>query len=154
MKARQHQQRWLRLAAACERGDAAAVRTLLESTQDPPPPRWDDGKWRPARGDSSPPSMTHLILAVLYGDVEIVRLLINVARPCDLDVACGPDLETAMHVGCSRGSTHLVQLLIGAGANIGVTDAIGRSLLMVSCLASQPDVTSLLLQSSADTEQA
>ena len=101
---------------------------VLTAADKPPPPRWEDGKWRPKQGGDTQPCMTHLVLAVLHGHAGIARLLID-AR-AELDTACGPDLETAMHVGCSRGTTHLVKLLIDAGASLGLGDAIGRSPLL------------------------
>ena len=70
------------------------------------------------------PDKTPLLLSVMQGHAECVQLLID--AQCNIDVQCGPDLETALHVCCARGSTENAEKIIAGGADLSKADAIGR----------------------------
>ena len=106
-----------RLFAACKHGDADRVRTLLEQGAEP------SSEMRSSEHLASP-DKTPLLLSVMQGHADCVQLLIDAGAL--LDVQCGPDLETSLHVCCARGKPDLAQQLITGGANLCKPDAIGR----------------------------
>jgi ankyrin repeat protein len=70
------------------------------------------------------PDKTPLLMSVMKGHADCAQLLIDAGAL--LDVQCGPDLETALHVCCARGMPDLAQQLIAGGANLCKADSIGR----------------------------
>ena len=106
-----------RLFAACKHGDADRVRMLLEQGAEP------SSEMRSSEHLASP-DKTPLLLSVMQGHADCVQLLIDAGAL--LDVQCGPDLETSLHVCCARGKPDLAQQLITGGANLCKPDAIGR----------------------------
>ena len=89
------------------------------------------------------PDKTPLLVSVMQGHADCVQLLIDAGAL--LDVQCGPDLETALHVCCARGKPGLAQQLIAGGANLCKPDSIGRSPLFLSCLFDRPECTIVML---------
>ena len=71
----------------------------------------------------------------------------------DLEVHCGPDLETPLHVCCARGNAVITKALVDAKANCCATDAHGRSPLLVACMEDQPECAAVLLAAGAELEQ-
>ena len=126
--------RYFELADACTKGDSDRLHQLLllgavPQTHDPTP----------------------LVLAVIYEHSSCALLLI--AWGSCLNVRCGPDLETALHVSCARGNVEITKALLEANADHRAVDAHGRSPLLIACLTDQPACASLLLESGADAEQ-
>ena len=130
------------IAIACQHGNVEKLRRLINegvmvtATEEP---------------DTSITSPTPLMLAVMYDHLECVELLMEAGT--DLNVACGPDLETALHVSCARGKVDHTKALLRAGADLGVADAHGRSPLLIACLANQPECAAILVDAGADLEQ-
>lgn len=70
---------------------------------------------------------TPLMVASMYGSVDIVRLIVSVAN-IDLNRSCGMDQTTALHCAASGGSmdaVEVVELLLKAGADPNLIDANG-----------------------------
>ena len=106
-----------RVFAACKRGDAERLRELLENGAEP------SSEMRSSEHLEAP-DKTPLLVSVMQGHADCVQLLIDAGAL--LDVQCGPDLETALHVCCARGKPGLAQQLIAGGANLCKPDSIGR----------------------------
>ena len=124
------------LIAACRLGDVACVRGLLTNGADP------SAEMRSSTHLAAP-DKTALLLAVMQGHAECAQLLIDAGAR--LDVVCGPDLETALHVSCARGTAAIAEQLIAGGANLSKTDVIGRSPLFLSCLFDRPECTATMI---------
>ena len=106
-----------RVFAACKHGDAERLRELLENGAEP------SSEMRSSEHLEAP-DKTPLLVSVMQGHADCVQLLIDAGAL--LDVQCGPDLETALHVCCARGKPGLAQQLIAGGANLCKPDSIGR----------------------------
>ena len=124
------------LADACTKGDSDRLHQLLLQTRGGVPQTHDP---------------TPLVLAVIY-EHDACALLLIAWGSC-LNVRCGPDLETALHVSCARGNVEITKALLEANADHRAVDAHGRSPLLIACLTDQPACASLLLESGADAEQ-
>ena len=126
--------------AACEEGDHARLREILSQEPD-----FDvnitDGK----NGASL------LVTTILHNHIECAKLLIE--AKANIDVACGQDNETALHVCCARGRKEMTRLLLEAGAELNPEDMLGRSPLLMSCLLDKSECTALMLKSKANIEQ-
>jgi ankyrin repeat protein len=93
---------------------------LLEHLMEEQEADWDD--------TSEGGSLTRLLHASAEGEADTVRELL---ADKSLDVnAPGPDGDTALHAACLYGHEEVVQLLLEAGADAGVVNAIDGS----SCL--------------------
>ena len=55
------------------------------------------------------------------------------------------DNERSLVLACERGEVEEARWLLSQGADVNLVDALGRSPLLMSCLADQPNVTELLL---------
>ena len=128
--------RYFELADACTKGDSDRLHQLLLQTRGGVPQTHDP---------------TPLVLAVIY-EHDACALLLIAWGSC-LNVRCGPDLETALHVSCARGNVEITKALLEANADHRAVDAHGRSPLLIACLTDQPACASLLLESGADAEQ-
>ncbi|EXB93305.1 Zinc finger CCCH domain-containing protein 56 [Morus notabilis] len=72
--------------------------------------------------------MTPLMVAALYGSVEVVKLILSLSK-ADINRSCDPDNSTALHFAASGGSVEaidVVKLLLRAGADPNATDSRGR----------------------------
>ena len=61
--------------------------------------------------------------------------------------------ERTLTLACERGDVGVIEWLLGHGADVDLVDVLGRSPLLISCLADQPKVTALLLDHGAAIEQ-
>ena len=126
------------LNSACEDGDVRALDELLQS----------------GVADVNGPSRsgaTPLVCAARANQIACARRLIE-AR-ANLDTACGPDRETALHVAVARGCAGTIGLLIKVKAMVDPIDLHGRSPLHIACIADQPKCVALLLASNADVNK-
>ncbi|XP_031490921.1 zinc finger CCCH domain-containing protein 30-like [Nymphaea colorata] len=79
---------------------------------------------------------TPLMVASIYGSIDILAFILSL--PGDVNRACGPDKTTALHCAASGGSIDAVEavnLLLKAGADPNIVDALGRhpfDVIMVS----------------------
>ena len=96
-------------------------------------------------------SNTPLMLSIFHDHEECAKLMIT--NGTDLEVHCGPDLETPLHVCCARGNAVITKALVDAKANCCATDAHGRSPLLVACMEDQPECAAVLLAAGAELEQ-
>ena len=96
-------------------------------------------------------SNTPLMIALIHGHDECAALL--VAAGADINVRCGPDHESPLHVCCADGNATLTEALIGANADCCAVDAHGRSPLLVACMADQPACASIVLAVGSIVEQ-
>ncbi|KIX98765.1 uncharacterized protein Z520_05226 [Fonsecaea multimorphosa CBS 102226] len=90
---------------------------------------------------------TPLYLAVSYGQLEMVKLLLRYGRD-QLDCA-GPKGFTALHKAVEQGDEGMVTTLLQAGALVGTTDNQGATALHVAALRGLLSIAELLVRSGA-----
>jgi ankyrin repeat protein len=123
-----------RIADAAMRGDAAAVRTLLQQGADV------DG----AQGDG----MTALLWAAEEGNHDLAAaLLARGARPDALTRLGG---YTPLHLAAQGGHHEVVRALLGAHANAAAMTATGAAPLHFAAAAGSTETIALLLDAGAD----
>ena len=130
------------LAEACKAGNTEHLRRLL---------LLDEGGTALASSTAEHPELSPLMLSIVHSHLACTELL--VASGAEVNMQCGPDLETPMHVCCARGNAVVAKVLVNAHADHGACDAHGRSPLLVACMADQPECASLLLAAGANLEQ-
>ena len=133
------------LAEACKAGDAVSVARIIQQGG-----AMLDGAFATTLDESI--LMTPLMICAWNADDMCAKLLIDAGA--NVDLACGPDKETALHVSCAQGNDKLTELLIRAGASLLLADHLGRCPLLMSCLCDQPSCAELLLAAHADCEQS
>ena len=132
-----------RLTDACRDGDTETVTELLRSGAD------FINAATALAPDGTP--TTPLLIAIMHDRLDVAQLLID-AR-ADLNVACGPTKETALHVSCTRAKAEATKLLIDSGAELNPADKLGRSPLFMAALAGQAECLALMIEAGADLEQ-
>ena len=98
-----------------------------------------------------PSGMSSLHWAVDGGHIDMVLHILDQGVPADYTTSttlCGwtPLMRTAM----LSGNTQVAQVLIQHGANLNLTDADGKTALMMASLGGFHDIAQLLLQHGAD----
>lgn len=136
------------LIEACREGDAASVRRILRRGGS----QLDIVTSSSTTSSDVSVSATPLMMSIIQDHEECVRLLL--AAHANPSVACGKHEETALHVCCARGKIDYARLLIDAGADIGASDVLGRSPLLMSCLCDHPECTELMIKARAEIEQS
>ncbi|KAG7381507.1 Mitogen-activated protein kinase kinase kinase mlk-1 [Phytophthora pseudosyringae] len=129
-----------RVRAACERGDLAAVRQLLEG---------DAGACIDA-GDAAA-GWTPLILASWHGHAAVVRYLLERGAAVDASDRGG---STAVRFAASEGRLDVLMMLAGqgGGANLHVADLNGWTPLLFASYGGHVDVVGYLLEHGADVD--
>jgi ankyrin repeat protein len=91
---------------------------------------------------------TRLVDAVRAGNVEeVLRLLRVDGVPIDERSDADPWRQwTATMIACMRGRADILGILIENGANINERDYMGRTVLMIACIAFQTDIMRMLLK--------
>ena len=118
-----------RLIDAVRAGDAAAVRTVLES----------------AAVDvnaAEPDGTTALHIAVHQGSFELTTLLIG--RGASVGAATRYGI-TPLYLAAERGDARIVEALIDAGANVTLATPQGVTPLMVAARTGRPEAVAVLL---------
>ncbi|EQC36345.1 hypothetical protein SDRG_06450 [Saprolegnia diclina VS20] len=90
-----------------------------------------------------------LCSAIAVGDVDEVRAMLQNAKQ-DANVAT-PDGDLPLHVACMHSHTHIVTLLIQAGAHIHSMDKYGDTPLHLACRHANVRIVQLLLNELAST---
>ena len=91
-----------------------------------------------------------VVAAVQAGDVAAVRMLLDAGR-VEVD-ASEPDGTTALHWAAHRDDLAIVELLIGAGADVNLTNDYGVTPLSLACTNGSAQVVARLLDAGADPE--
>jgi uncharacterized protein len=123
-----------RVADAAMRGDAAAVRALLQQRADV----------NAAQGDG----MTALHWAAERGDAELARLLLDSGANPGAGTRIGR--HTPLHVAAKGGHAQVVRLLVGAKANIGALTTTGAVPLHFAAASGSAETVAILLNAGAD----
>jgi ankyrin repeat protein len=127
---RDRQQRLDRaILTAAHRGDAQAVRSLLELGANANVVDGGPGFWRP------------LMHAALHGDSGLVRILLD--RGAEIDPQDG-DGFTALTIAAEEGHWDVVRLLASRGADIDHRDATGLSALDRAAAGGESGIVSFL----------
>ena len=116
------------LAAAAERQDRAAVRTLL--------------KRRPDVNAAQADGMTALHWAVYHDDVEIVSELLRAGAGVNAATRYG---VTPLSIACTNGTAAIVERLLKSGADANRALAGGETPLMTAARTGRLDVVTALL---------
>jgi hypothetical protein len=118
---------------ASKAGDSDGVRSALKAGADPN-----------TAPDYSVERSNALMLAVLCGQVECARLLLDAGAAVDGTNRHG---QTALHYATLKNSTALVSLLLEAGADAALCDASGRHAIMYAAeRAARLEVLKLLCE--------
>jgi ankyrin repeat protein len=123
------------LADAAERGDRAAVRSLLERHVDADQ----------AQGDG----MTALHWAAYRDDLETARLLVNAKADAKAANLYG---VTPLSLACTNGDEAMVALLLDAGADPNTKLRGGETVLMTAARTGRPGPVKALLARGADVD--
>ena len=99
-------------------------------------------------GASQPPES--IVDAVRAGDAAGARTLLDAGR-VEVD-ASEPDGTTALHRAVHRDDLGMVELLIGAGADVNLTNDYGVTPLSLACTNGSAAVVARLLDAGADPE--
>lgn len=91
---------------------------------------------------------TALYYAVISGDIEMVRLLINYGANVNFERFAG---DTLLHLACRRNFKEIPKLLIDAGANVNAKSHPQDTPLWNAAFFCSKDVIYLLLDAGADT---
>lgn len=119
------------LMRACENGNAAAVRVLLQRGANPMAAH-SLSKWQA------------LHFAAVHGQAAAVTVLLDSMGPdaasAAANVQLGPEelCRTALHLACTSGSAETVRELLKFGAHPNVVDADGNTPLHLCCDAAAP----------------
>ena len=122
------------LLVACENGNFAQVTMLVEAGA--------------SVCATDKKKETCLTLAAHNGHTETVRYLVGLPE-VDVDQP-GRDHYTALHSAVSEGHPDVVKVLIDAGADIKVTDHVGRTLLFNACSKGILGIVKMLVEAGAD----
>jgi ankyrin repeat protein len=123
-----------RVADAARRGDAAAVRGLLQQ----------GGDVNGAEGDG----MTALHWAAERGDQDLAALLLR--SGADPAVVTRIGRHTPLHVAATRGHLAVVRQLVAAGAEVGAETTTGAVPLHFAAASGSGETVALLLDHGAD----
>jgi ankyrin repeat protein len=122
------------IADAAERGDLAAVRTLIKQAADV----------SAARGDG----MTALHFAAQRNDAELAALLLTAGA--DLRATTRLGGYTPLHLASQAGATAVIKALAAAGADINARTTTGATPLMFAAASGSADAVNVLAELSAD----
>jgi len=155
------------VADAVMRGDATALRMLLDESADVNAPQVDGATalhWAVYRGDEESAELllaagarpdatnrlgvTPLQMATLYGHGALVdRLLRAGADP----QALGPSGETMVMLAARNGSPDVIRRLVQAGVDVNATEPLrGTTALMWAVEQRHPEAVAVLLEAGAD----
>jgi ankyrin repeat protein len=154
------------LADAAEKGDRAAVRTLLERGEDPNATQADGMAalhWAAYRDDletakilikagadvraANRYGVTPLPLACANGDAAMVELLLGAGSDPNTALRGG---ETALMTAARAGKVGPVKALLARGADVDATERRGQTALMWASAEGHVDVVRALLEAGAD----
>ena len=124
----------VRVADAAMRGDAAAVRALLQQRADV----------NAAQGDG----MTALHWAAERGDAELARVLLESGANPGAGTRIGR--HTALHVAAKGGHAQVVRLLVDAKANVSAETTTGAVPLHFAAASGSGETVAILLSAGAD----
>jgi len=119
---------------AAERGDIAAVRTLLKQAADV----------SAARGDGT----TALHVAAQRNDAELASLLITAGANLRATTRLGG--YTPLHLASQNGATAAIKALAAAGADVNARTSTGATPLMFAAASGSADAVTTLVELSAD----
>ncbi len=125
-----------RVADAARRGDAAAVRSLLQQ----------GGDVNGAEGDG----MTALHWAADRGDQDLAALLLR--SGADPGAVTRIGRHTPLHVAATRGHSAVVRLLVEARADVGAKTTTGAVPLHFAAASGSRETVALLLDHRADAD--
>jgi ankyrin len=155
------------LADAAMRGDAAALRDLLEQRNDVNAMQPDGSSalhWAAYRGDAAAVELliraganvqaatregaTPLSLACTGGDPAIIRLLLDAGADPKERLANG---ESALMMAARTGNPKAIELLIERGADVNASEALrGTTPLMWAVAYGHPEAVAMLIEHGAD----
>ena len=116
------------------RGDAAAVRALVQQRADVNAPEGD--------------GMTALHWAAERGDADIAALLLKAGARAQAETRIGR--YTPLHVAAKSGSAAVVRALVDAGANVNAATATGAVPLHFAAASGSSEAVATLLDRGAD----
>lgn len=122
-----------RLAAAAERGDMEAVRSLLQQK----------AEVNGAQGDGT----TALHWAVSNDDLAMTQMLL--ASGADVNAATRLGSITPLFMACSNGNAAIIEALLKAGANANTPKAEGTTPLMMAAASGNANAVQVLLDHGA-----
>jgi ankyrin repeat protein len=122
------------VADAAMKGDAAAVRSLIQQGADV----------NAAQGDG----MTALHWAATRGDTEIAEILIKASAALEPGTRIGE--YTPLHIASREGKAAIVKLLLAAGASANKATTTGVTALHLSAMAGDTESITALLDHGAD----
>jgi len=88
-----------------------------------------------------------LLLSCKFGDLEVVRLLIDRRANVWADDSKG---KTALHIASQQGHEYIVRLLLDRGADVSAIDREGKTALHIASQQGYEDIVRLLLDWGAD----
>jgi ankyrin len=155
------------LADAAMRGDAVALRDLLEQRADVNAPQTDGATalhWAAYRGDAAAVDLliragakvraasregaTPLSLACAGGDPAIIRLLLDAGADPNERL---PNGESALMMAARTGNPKAIELLIERGADVNAAEALrGTTPLMWAVAYRHPEAVAVLIEHGAD----
>jgi len=121
------------VADAVMRGDAAAVRTLLQQKADVNAPQIDGA--------------TALHWAVYRDDLETAQLLLRAGARANVANRSG---ITPLAMACLYGNVNMINTLIAAGANAKELGPTGETTLMLAARNGNPEAIKVLIAAGAD----
>jgi len=121
------------VADAVMRGDAAAVRTLLQQRADVNAPQIDGA--------------TALHWAVYRDDLETAQLLLRAGARANVANRSG---ITPLAMACLYGNVNMINTLIAAGANAKELGPTGETTLMLAARNGNPEAIKVLIAAGAD----
>ena len=116
------------LADAAERGDFAAVKTLLDQKVDASAPQAD--------------GMTALHWAAQKGDLDMAQMLLRAGARANAVTRYG---VTALSLACANGSAEMVAALLAGGADPNLASPEGETPLMMAARVGTAEPVKLLL---------
>lgn len=161
------------LHRACEAGDFAAVKALIE--QQASVQVFDKNSWTPlhcAAAAKSADIINFLLdcgadpLPATNTDATVLHYASRITAPEDkalalvtrlIDLGASPNAKnstgmTSLHEAAYQGSPKMVALLLQHGASVNQVDKYGETSLHYATRAQRPDVMRLLLQAGADIQ--
>lgn len=124
------------LTSSAREGDLAAVKRALNAGA--------DINSKDTFGETS------IMIASIYGYVDVVQLLID--NKADLDIQNNSGF-TAMMMALSNGHVAVIKSLLEAGAKLDLFNYSGKTVLMNAVLLGNVECVKLLLEYGADVEQ-
>jgi uncharacterized protein len=155
------------IADAVMKGDAAALRTLLQQKADVNAPQIDGATalhWAVYRGDLAAADLliaagakidaanregfTPLAMASLYGNAPMIEKLLKAGADAKQRLGNG---ETMVMLGARNGSPQAIKLLVAAGADVNAKENLrGTTALMWAAEQHHPPALRMLLELGAD----